>query len=139
MDALSTPPQDPAPAAPAASVGATATPPESPLAMPTQRLGRFDASTRRKGRVPRLDPVSIMARFFVFGFGLALTVYGATEMYGVINVGAITPLKWALLVLFVINFSWIALAFTNAIVGFWWLLAAPRPKGAPPQGLREKT
>ena len=47
--------------------------------------------------------------------GVALTVYGAMEMYGVINVGVITTLKWALLVLFIVNFSWIAIAFTSVL------------------------
>ena len=59
-------------------------------------------------------------------------------MYGVINVGTITTLKWALLVLFAINFSWIALAFTGAIVGFLNLLLAPRPQSMP-TSLREQT
>ena len=43
-------------------------------------------------------------------------------MYRVIDVGGITLLKWMLLVLFLVNFSWIALAFTSAVVGFLGLL-----------------
>ena len=47
-------------------------------------------------------------------------------MYGVVSVGQITFLEWAMVVLFVINFSWIALAFTASLYGFFWLLRAAR-------------
>ena len=116
----------------------SATPPESPLAMPTQSLSRFDRKQRHKPTRPRLDMETIAARVFVFGGAIALTAYGVNEMYGVINVGTITTLKWVLLVLFAINFSWIALAFTGAIVGFVSLLRAQRQKSAP-KSLREQT
>ena len=69
-------------------------------------------------------------RLFVFGGAVALTAYGASEMYGVVEVGEVTPLEWALVVLFVVNFSWIALASPRACVGFVWLFverAAPGP------------
>jgi membrane glycosyltransferase len=135
MDALSTTPTD---ATGAHGAATYATPAESPLAMPTQRLSQFDSRTRHKPRARSIDLTALLARVFVFGGGVALTIYGATEMYGVINVGVITTLKWALLVLFIVNFSWIAIAFTSAIVGFWWMLSAPRPKGAP-AGLHEQT
>lgn len=137
MDALNTsidPAQlrEPPPLQERHPAGATfATPAEAPLSMPTQSLSRFDARARRKPLREHPFATALLARVFVFGAGLALTVYGANEMYGVINVGTISALKWMLLTLFVINFSWIAIAFTSAIVGFIWLLAAPRHKGAP--------
>jgi membrane glycosyltransferase len=122
---------------PSAAVPPPSMPPESPLAMPTQSLSRFD-SARARRMAPRRPP--LLVRGFVFLGALALTAYGANEMYGVVNVGSITTLKWALLVLFVVNFSWIALAFTSAIAGFAWLLfhrpgeagplAAPRGRTA---------
>ena len=75
----------------------------------------------------------------VFGGALALTVYGATEMYGVVNVGGVTLLKWLLLILFVANFSWIALSFASSLVGFVWLaFFAPKPP-ALPQTLNART
>ena len=68
----------------------------------------------------------------------ALTVYGAHEMYKVVDVGGVTPLEWALLILFVANFSWIALAFTSALAGFFWLLLRRAPKpSSPPAALRQ--
>jgi membrane glycosyltransferase len=53
-------------------------------------------------------------------------------MYLVIDVGGITFFKWTLLVLFLANFSWIALAFAAGVVGFLHLLIfRPRPPKAP--------
>ena len=52
-------------------------------------------------------------------------------MYGVVSVSDVTPLQWALVALFTINFSWIALAFTSAIVGFVVLLRRPRTPPLP--------
>ncbi len=114
-------------------------PPRAPLDMPAQSLSRFDRASRREnnGRHPWLG--TSLARLFVFGGGMALTAYGAYEMYGVVDVGGVTPLEWALLILFVANFSWIALAFSSAVAGFFWLLFwAPKPS-ALPAALKERT
>jgi len=108
------------------------TPPEAPLAMPVQNFYRFDPRSQRGWSAPELAYTPWFSRLFVFGGALLLTIYGAYEMYRVIDVGAITPLKWALLVLFVANFSWIALAFTSGLLGFFWLLyKAPGPPDMP--------
>lgn len=132
MDAVTTTqPINPAPAG-----EFSATPPESPLPTPIQSLTRFDRSERRKR--PRLEAQVLAARVFVFGGAALLTAFGVNEMYGVINVGSITTLKWMLLVLFAINFSWITLSFTGAIVGFLHLLLAARRPSAP-GSLREQT
>ncbi len=122
MDALS----DPHRAAAAAAAPAPALPPESPLEMPAQSLSRFDAG---KARRPRNVRTPWAQRLFVFGVGLGLTAWGAFEMYGVVSVSGVTFLQWLLLVLFTINFSWIALAFAGGIVGFAVLARNP---AAPP-------
>ncbi|HMK90798.1 MAG TPA: glucans biosynthesis glucosyltransferase MdoH [Methylocystis sp.] len=118
--------------------GARPTPPERPLPTPTQPLFKFDAKRRRSLIAPQLWNTPWLARLVTFGGGGALTLYGAHEMYRVIDVGGVTMLKWALLALFVLNFSWIALAFTNSIVGLLVLLrgAVPPPK---PQLLESRT
>ena len=114
-------------------------PQEAPLAMPVQSFRRFAASERRGWSVPKLAYTPWLSRLLVFGGGLLLTIYGAMEMYAVVNVGTITTLKWALLILFVANFSWIAIAFTSGVLGFFWLLLrAPKVPGLP-AGLRERT
>ena len=54
-------------------------------------------------------------------------------MYKVVSLGGTTTLEWALLVLFIANFSWIALSFSSAVVGFVWLVvlrARRRPGNA---------
>lgn len=102
-------------------------PPEAALAMPPQSLSQFDPAERRRDARRHGRFGTLLARLFVFGGGLALTAYGAHEMYQVVAVGGVTFLEWALLILFVANFSWIALAFTNAIAGlFWMAFVAPR-------------
>lgn len=115
-----------------AEVWPAAMPSESPLAMPVQSLFRFDRAKERGQRRPRSSGWSWLARFLVFGGALMLTFYGANEMYEVVSVGAVTPLEWALVTFFVLNFSWISLAFSSAVVGFVWLLfARPKPPAIP--------
>jgi membrane glycosyltransferase len=116
-----------------------AMPREAPLAMPVQSLRRFSRDERRAWAAPQLAHTPWLARLLIFGGAFALTFYGAREMYGVVEVGEVTPLEWALVVLFVVNFSWIALAFTSSVFGFGWLVArAPRP-GPLPSRLETKT
>ncbi len=114
-------------------------PPPALLPMPTQSLRQFAAHERRKRQAPDLWRTPWFSRLFVFGGGLALTAYGASEMYGVVNIGAITTLKWALLVLFVANFSWIAIAFTSGLLGFGWLLARGGARPSVPRTLKART
>jgi membrane glycosyltransferase len=104
-----------------------ATPPENRLAMPVQSLQRWSPRDERPLHAPERHRTPWLARAFVFGAAAAVTAYGAYEMYAVVSVGAVTILQWILLVLFTINFSWIALAFTNAILGFY-VIAAKRPR-----------
>ncbi len=116
-----------------------AMPTESPLAMPVQSLRSFGPSERRPWSVPKLAYTPWLSRLLVFGGGLLLTIYGAMEMYAVVNVGTITTLKWALLILFVANFSWIAIAFTSGVLGFFWLLFQAPKIPVLPEALRERT
>ncbi|MFA6968399.1 glucans biosynthesis glucosyltransferase MdoH [Bosea sp. (in: a-proteobacteria)] len=106
-----------------------ATPPESRLVMPVQSFRRWKASDRRTPIAPRDWKTPRLKRLFVFGGGLALTAYGAWEMYHVVSVSRTTSLQYALLVLFTVNFSWIALAFTSAVLGFFGLLFNKGPSG----------
>ena len=107
-----------------------AMPEASPLAMPEQGLRRYDKAHRPIRRA--FQGGTWLARLLIFGGALATTLYGADQMYKVVSLGGTTTLEWALLVLFIANFSWIALAFTSAIVGFVWMLAfAPKRPGIP--------
>jgi membrane glycosyltransferase len=125
------PPEEQRAEAPFADPAAAApTPTEDRLSMPAQALFKFDARQAKRPAAHK-RATTWLARLATFGGGLALTVYGGHEMYKVIDVGGVTTLKWALLGLFVLNFSWIALSFASAVVGFLWLLlrrkAPPRP------------
>ncbi len=99
-----------------------ATPPENRLIMPVQSFRSWKDEDRRKPVAPRDWKTPWLKRLFVFGGGLALTAYGAWEMYNVVSVSRTTSLQYVLLVLFTVNFSWIALAFTSAVLGFFGLL-----------------
>jgi membrane glycosyltransferase len=67
-----------------------ALPAESPLAMPTQALSRFDEQTRRKPI--HTHPTPLLYRLITFGGGLVLTGYGTFEMYRVVSVTSVTLL-----------------------------------------------
>jgi membrane glycosyltransferase len=103
-------------------------PPRRPLEMPIQSFSRYDKPVTAQARSRASGWRVQLARLAVFGGALALTVYGAHEMYGVVAVGGVTALEWGLVILFVINFSWISLALTNAVLG---LLAMLLNRGKP--------
>jgi membrane glycosyltransferase len=121
------------------AVAMAAMPPEAPLAMPVQSLTRFSRNQQRKWMAPLLAHTPWAARLFVFGGALALTSYGGYEMFRVVGVGVITLLEWVLVVLFVANFSWIAVAFTSGVLGFFWLLFRAPTFGPLPKTLAKKT
>jgi membrane glycosyltransferase len=114
-------------------------PPESHLEMPTQHLRRWSKKDERRPVAPHLNRTPWLARQFVFGGALALTGYGAYEMYQVVSVSRTTVLQWLLLILFTINFSWIALAFTSALLGFLVLLRRPKAPEPLPPSLNHRT
>jgi membrane glycosyltransferase len=129
--------------APANDVGSSlgsSMPGFAPLAMPAQSFRRFSRRNRRPWTDPRLARTPILARIGVFGGAIALTAYGAYEMYKVVGVGTTTALEWVMVVLFVLTFSWLAQSFTASVVGFVWLLTHPPRKREPlPAVLSEKT
>lgn len=95
-----------------------ALPPQAPLAMPVQSLGKVPPAP-----APGPRPVSLaFRRAFVLGGAGALTVLAAHEMYLVLDVGGVTLLEYLVLCLFVVLFAWISFAFTNALVGLPSLL-----------------
>src|SRR6476659_883050 len=116
-----------------------ALPPEKHLEMPTQSLRRWSDSEGRPLVAGHLYRSPWLARLFVFGGALALTAYGAYEMYQVVSVSRTTVLQWLLLLLFTVNFSWIALAFTSGLLGFVSLLRRPRRLPPLPATLRSRT
>jgi membrane glycosyltransferase len=99
-----------------------ALPREIAMNMPVQSFERWAQKDRYRWQDPDQSYTPWLARLCVFGGGLLVTIFGAYEIYGVVSVGGVTILEWLLLILFLLNFSWIALAFSSAIVGFFSLL-----------------
>ena len=122
MDSLTLTPKDAGPSDMGSSLGSSM-PGFAPLAMPVQSFKRFSRRDRSALVAPRLARALVLTRLLVFGGALALTAYGADQMFKVVAVGTITPLEWAMVVLFVVTFSWVTLSLTSGIVGFVWLLA----------------
>lgn len=102
-----------------------AMPPEAPMAMPAQPLNRWSDDQVRELVAPQLWRTPWLSRIFVATGLIAAVLLGGREMYRVVEVGGVTVLEWALLALFLVNFSWIALAFVSAIVGFFALFGKP--------------
>ena len=114
-----------------------ALPPESPLAMPVQSLAAWDPAAGHRPSRHHGRPYA--SRLFVFGGALALAAYGGWQMYETVSVsGSPTALQYVLVALFLLTFSWIALAFTSAILGFAVLLRRPRLPPVP-TGLATRT
>ncbi len=122
LDQLGLAPSPAAGAAPGEPAPLPAVPASAPLAMPAQSLKRFGP---REAAVAATGPGFglRLARLFVFGGALALTFYGGFEMYKVVSISGTTFLQYVLLILFIVNFSWIALAATSGVLGFVSLVA----------------
>ncbi|WP_267355217.1 MULTISPECIES: glucans biosynthesis glucosyltransferase MdoH [unclassified Methylobacterium] len=113
-------------------------PPDAPLAMPVQNLARWDGTAAHRPAHERRSPW--LARLWVFGGALALTAYGGWQMVETVSVsGSPTALQLALVVLFCLTFSWIALAFTSGLLGFAMLLRRERPSPTSPAALTTRT
>ncbi len=108
-----------------------ATPDEAPLAMPVQSLSAWHPQRARRLAGGESAATPWVLRAVVFGSALLLTAFGAYEMYLVVSVTRTTFLQWILLALFTVNFSWIALAFTSAIAGFFKLVRRRAPMPLP--------
>jgi len=105
-------------------------PPEAPLAMPVQNLSHWDSALGH--RPSRRTRKPWLARLWVFGGALALTAYGGWQMVETVSVsGSPTALQLVLVILFCLTFSWIALAFTSALLGFAALLRRERLPAIP--------
>ncbi|MGE0626397.1 MAG: glucans biosynthesis glucosyltransferase MdoH [Hyphomicrobiaceae bacterium] len=113
-------------------------PAPAPLEMPTQSLSAHVRARRYARPANGSDVLVWFIRAIVFGGAVALTIYGANEMYGVVSLGGVTALEWVLLVLFVVSFSWISLALTSAVVGAL-SVATPWHKPRAPQTLSTQT
>jgi membrane glycosyltransferase len=91
-------------------------PDETATHMPAQDLAGWHTSSQARYDQDRAD--TRRRRTIVFAATLVLTAAAGYEMYQVLNVGRMTVLQVALLVVFTVNFVWIALPFVNGLIGF---------------------
>jgi membrane glycosyltransferase len=112
-------------------------PDETITHMPVQSLERWDTS----GRVWHDQDRSggRLRRTLVFTATLALTAVASYEMYQVLNVSRMTALQVVLLVVFSVNFVWIALPFVNGLIGFLARWGNRRVSGIARPGLRQES
>jgi membrane glycosyltransferase len=102
--------------------GNPALPEESSVFMPRRRVSEKRGNIQSSPQ-PFFQRVStFLSRFFVLGVTGGLSVYGIREMHGVLTTNTVTALQWVFLILFSINFIWIAFAFSQALLGFLVLL-----------------
>ena len=87
--------------------------------MPVQSLG----IAPDRGGAPATRPALLaLRRLFVIGGAVLMTIGGGYEMYFVLNGNGPNTLGIIVLLLFLVLFAWIALAFTSSVGGFVSLL-----------------
>ncbi|MGL4829194.1 MAG: glucans biosynthesis glucosyltransferase MdoH [Vibrio sp.] len=119
-------------------MGGTAMPLEQHGDMPEQNLKQLSEGFPRTAIQSDGVKSNPLRRVFVVGFALFLSAFAINEMRGVFLVGGLTPIEYAVLVLFAINFCWIALAFSGSIAGFL-VLASRKKTGVIEQPLTTRT
>lgn len=95
-----------------------AMPEESPLLMSRHEVAEQGFRLKNSQQTFFYLMATLLARLFVFVVTVGLSVYGISEMYGVLTTNTVTSLQLLFLVLFSINFIWIAFAFAQALLGF---------------------
>jgi membrane glycosyltransferase len=104
-----------------------AMPEETATLMPVQDMERWDTSSRMGHDEDR--SAARLRRSIIFTATLVLTAVASYEMYQVLNVSRMTVLQVALLVVFTVNFVWIALPFVYALIGFLALWGGRKVSG----------
>lgn len=95
-----------------------ALPDESPLVMNRHEVSEAGHRLNSSQQTMWFRLRTFVAQLFVFMVTAGLSTYGIREMYLVLNTNNITNLQIVFLVLFSINFLWVAFAFSQALLGF---------------------
>jgi len=115
-----------------------ALPETAPLDMPRHQLDESGFSIRNSRQPIAFLIHTFLSRIFVISVTAVCSIYGISEMYGVLSTNSVTYLQWVFLLLFSINFLWISFAFAQALTGFLVCLK-PRLIRPPEAGLCFKT
>ncbi|GAB3485201.1 glucans biosynthesis glucosyltransferase MdoH [Marinomonas epiphytica] len=97
---------------------AYALPKTAPLAMPRHEVNE----PRQASNASSIKVSTLLARIWIVMMSVGLTYYGAREMYLVLSTNSISSLQWLFWLLFCLNFSWIAFAFSQATLGMLYQL-----------------
>ena len=76
-----------------------------------------------------------LRRWLFFGLVASTALIGIGMMLDIMRGGGITGLEVVILALFAVTFSWIAIPFWNAVIGF--TLSVLRTRSAVPQASRD--
>ncbi len=99
-------------------------------AMPVQSLQNFDRTQVRQPVNPDGCRSHSWRRWLVLGSAFLLSLWGINEMRAVLALGELTFVEYIVLFLFSLTFSWITVAFTSSIIGFFYVLGLrnfPKP------------
>ena len=110
-------------------------PVEHPGDMPAQSLRRFNVKVKRSPINANACCSHAWRRWLVLGSAFLLSIWGINEMRTILTVEEMTFVQYFFLLLFGLTFSWITVAFSGSIVGFFLVLAQRR---SPPQRLKTK-
>jgi membrane glycosyltransferase len=94
--------------------------------MPAQSLRHFDAESQRVPVNSNGVRSQAIRRWLVLGSAFLLSLWGIHEMHTVLGANNMTFIQYVFLVLFGLTFSWITVAFSGSIVGFFLVLAQRR-------------
>lgn len=97
-------------------------PPDAPLAMPVQSFARWDGPVRRPRPVARIA----VRRLLVLGGAAALAAVAISQMFEVLTFRGLTLMELVVLAIYALLVPWIALAFTNALAGLWYIVSRRR-------------
>jgi len=120
-------------------VGGAAMPLERPSPMEAQSLRALSEGMPRKSIIANGVKSVTLRRLLVVVSAFIMSIMAIYEMVSVFNVGGVTPLEYIVLVLFAVNFCWIALAFSGGIAGFIILLKKPSTETAESIKLHTRT
>ena len=94
--------------------------------MAAQSLGSFNVEHKHSPINENGCRSHAWRRWLVLGSALLLSVWGINEMRSVLTIEQATFVQYLFLLLFGLTFSWITVAFSGSIVGFFLVLAHRR-------------
>ena len=100
--------------------------------MPAQSLSTVNVEVQHAPINPNGCRSHAWRRWLVLGAALLLSIWGINEMRSVLTVESATFVQYLFLLLFGLTFSWITVAFSSSIMGFFLVL---RQRRFPPEPL----